>query len=116
MESMKDKRQILLLALLASLGMAGTARAAIDDASALALMKKGGCAVCHTLDKKLLGPPYKVVGAKRRADHTPVATLTNAVRTGSKGGVYGPIPMPVTPPSKISDAELQSLISWILTK
>jgi cytochrome c len=111
-----NKHKTVLLAVIASLGVASTARAGLNDAAAMALMKKGGCSVCHTLDKKLLGPPYKVVGAKRRADHTTAATLTHAVRTGSKGGVYGPIPMPLTPPAKISDADLQALIEWILTK
>jgi cytochrome c len=112
---MNIRHTTVLLTAIACIGTAATARAALDDASAMGLMKKGGCSACHTLDKKLLGPPYTVVAAKRKADHTPAAALMNAVRTGSKG-VYGPIPMPPTPPAKISDDELQSLIGWILTK
>ena len=42
-------------------------------------------------------------------------TLVNAVRKGSKG-VYGAIPMPITPPARISDAELHDLAEWILTR
>lgn len=89
--------------------------AALDDAAALELMKKSGCAVCHNVDKKMVGPSYKDVAAKRKADGTPAATLAKAVRAGSKD-VYGKIPMPPNPEAKISDADLAALIAWVLSK
>jgi len=109
-------KRIVTAALAAfGLSMASTAMAALDDAGAAELMKKSGCAVCHTVEKKLLGPAYKDVAAKRKADGTTADTIAKTVRAGSKG-VYGPIPMPANPDTKISDADLKSLVAWILTK
>lgn len=93
----------------------GTANAALDDAAAADLMKKSGCAMCHTPDKKLVGPAYKDVASKRKGEGDAVAKLEKTVRAGSTGA-YGSIPMPPNPPEKISDAELHSLVEWILTK
>lgn len=78
-------------------------------------MKTAGCDVCHTIDKKLIGPAYKDVAANRKGDAAAVMKLETAVRAGSKD-VYGPVPMPPTPVAKISNADLRSLIEWILKK
>jgi cytochrome c len=91
------------------------AHAAIDDAKAKELMKSGGCGACHSVKTKIVGPAYADVAAKRKAQPDAVATLTKAVRAGSKG-TYGPMPMPATPAARISDADLGDLIAWILTK
>jgi cytochrome c len=90
-------------------------QAAIDDPAAKELMKKGGCGACHSVNTKVVGPAYKDVAAKHKGQADAVDTLVNAVRKGSKG-VYGQIPMPVTPPARISDAELHDLAEWILSK
>jgi cytochrome c len=90
-----------------------SASAALDDAAAMALMKKSGCAACHTVDKKLVGPTYKDVAAKRKGSDP--AELVKAVRAGSKG-VYGTIAMPANPVAKIADADLNDLVTWIMTK
>jgi cytochrome c len=107
---------------IAALGIAGSlalgatsANAAIDDAKAQELMKKGGCSACHTVDKKGVGPAYKDVAAKRKGESGAAAALEKAVRGGSKG-TYGAIPMPPNPESKISDAEIHDLVEWVLTK
>ncbi len=47
----------------AGLALAGTAHAALDNAAAEAMMKKDGCAACHAIDKKVVGP---VVRGRRR--------------------------------------------------
>lgn len=94
---------------------AGAASAALDDAKAQDVMKAGGCSTCHAVDKKLIGPAYKDVAAKHKGDADAVAKLEKAVRGGSKD-VYGKIPMPPTAAAKISDADLQALLEWILTK
>ena len=108
----------LIVTLSAACGMAifaASASAAIDDAKAQEVMKKGGCVACHTVDKKLVGPSYKDVALKRKAEPDAVATLEKNVRAGSKG-VFGPMPMMATPAAKISDADLHDLAEWILTK
>ena len=91
------------------------AHAAIDDAKAEEIMKKAGCGICHSVDKKLVGPAYKEVAAKRKAEPGAAAALEKTVRDGSKG-VYGPIPMPPNLEAKISNAEIHEMIEWILSK
>lgn len=91
------------------------AHAAIDDAKAKELMKAGGCGACHSVKTKIVGPAFKDVAAKRKAEPDAIAVLAKTVRSGSKG-TYGPMPMPATAAEKISDADLHDLIEWILTK
>ncbi len=85
---------------------------ALDNASAQALMKKDGCAACHAIDKKLIGPAYQDVAAKYAGDKTVVAKLIKKVKEGGSG-VWGAIPMP--PNSATSDADIKELVTWILT-
>ncbi len=94
---------------------ATAANAALDDPAAQELMKKAGCSVCHSVDKKIVGPAYKDVAQKRKGEGDAIATLEKAVRSGSKG-IYSSMPMPPTPSSKISDADLRELLQWVLTK
>jgi cytochrome c len=101
-----------LIALAAGLCVAGGANAALDNAAADAMMKKDGCAACHTIDKKLVGPPYQEVAAKYKGDKDAVAKLSDKVKKGGVG-VWGQIPMP--PNAQVSDADIKDLVSWILT-
>lgn len=94
---------------------AASANAALDDAKAQDIMKKGGCTACHSVDKKGVGPAYKDVAAKHKGESDAAAKLEKMVRSGSKGA-YGQIPMPPNPAAKISDAELHELAEWVLTK
>ena len=91
------------------------ASAAIDDKKATELMNKGGCAACHNVDKKLVGPSFKEVAKKHKGQKDAVAVLTKKVRAGG-AGVYGQIPMPPNPSDKISDADLKSMVEWVLSK
>ena len=110
------KFEIAVFGMAGALALAATAaNAALDDATAQDLMKKAGCAVCHSVDKKIVGPAYKDVAQKRKGESDAIATLEKAVRSGSKG-TYSSMPMPPTPSSKISDADLRELLQWVLTK
>jgi len=104
----------LALATLAgtALFVAGTAHAALDNAAAEAMMKRDGCAACHAIDKKLVGPSYVDVAAKYKGDKDAVAKLTKKVKEGGSG-VWGPIPMPPNPATPASD--ITELVTWILT-
>ncbi len=104
------KRQISLLA--AGLLAAGSASAALDNAAAEAMMKKDGCAACHSIDKKLIGPPYVDVAAKYKGDKDAVAKLVDKVKKGGVG-VWGSIPMP--PNAQVPEADIKDLVTWILT-
>jgi cytochrome c len=104
------KRQCLVFA--AGALVAGGANAALDNTSAEAMMKKDGCAACHTIDKKLVGPPYMEVAAKYKGDKDAVTKLSDKVKKGGVG-VWGQIPMP--PNAQVSDADIKELVTWILT-
>lgn len=77
-----------------------------------ALAKSKNCLACHTMDAKLIGPSYKEVAAKYKGDANAVATLTAKVKNGGKG-VWGDMPMP--PNSAVSDADIETLVKWILS-
>ena len=96
----------------ATLLAAGTANAALDNAAAEAMMKKDGCAACHAIDKKLVGPAYVDVAAKYKGDKDAVAKLTKKVKEGGSG-VWGQIPMP--PNAATPTADVTDLVTWILT-
>ncbi|MGH8714380.1 MAG: c-type cytochrome [Casimicrobiaceae bacterium] len=99
------------IVLAAALLTAGSARAALDNAAAEALMKKNGCAACHAIDKKIVGPAYQDVAAKYKSDKDAPAKLADKVKKGGSG-VWGPVPMP--PNTLVSDADIKNLVSWIL--
>ena len=86
--------------------------ASLDMASAEAMMKKDGCAACHAVDKKLIGPSYQEVAAKYKGDKDAAAKLIKKVKEGGSG-VWGQIPMP--PNATTSDADVKALVDWILT-
>jgi cytochrome c len=110
------KNLIITLSVASSVALFATStHAALDDTKAQDLMKRAGCAICHFVDKKLVGPSYKDVAIKRKSAPDAIALLEKTVRMGSKDA-YGPIPMPPNPTAKISDAELHELAQWILTK
>jgi cytochrome c len=77
------------------------------------LAKKHACFACHTVDKKMVGPSYKDVAAKYRADKAAAGKLAEKVKKGSQG-VWGTIPMP--PNSAVPDAEVNALVKWILSQ
>ena len=89
--------------------------APIDDKQATAILTKGGCTICHTVDKKLIGPSYAEVSKKYKGEKDAAAAITKKVRDGSTG-VFGPIPMPPNPVAKISDADLKAIVEWVLSK
>jgi len=89
----------------------GAAHAALDNAKAEAMMKKDGCAACHGIDKKIVGPAYVDVAAKYKNDKNAVATLTKKIKEGGSG-VWGQIPMP--PNAAVPEADVKELVAWIL--
>ncbi len=109
------KISIVALSVAGALALASTANAAIDDKKATEIMNKAGCAACHSLDKKGVGPAYKDVAKKRKAEKDAVAVLTKRIRDGG-ASVYGPIPMPGNPKEKISDDDVKAMVDWVLSK
>lgn len=94
-----------------ALAAAAPAHAALDKAAAEALMKKDGCAACHAIDKKIIGPSYVDVAAKYKGDKEAETKMIAKVKAGGSG-VWGPVPMPPHP--TISDADLKTMVDWVL--
>lgn len=78
----------------------------------LELAKKSNCMTCHAPDKKIVGPAYLDVAKKYAGDKSAVKSLAAKVKAGSNGGVWGQVPMPPNP--TVSDADMETLIKWIL--
>jgi len=86
---------------------AGVARADAGED----LLKKSGCTACHAIDKKIVGPAYVEVAAKYKGDAGAAAKLMEKVKKGGSG-VWGQVPMPPNP--QVSDADLKTMITYIL--
>ena len=96
-------KMILALALAATAALPALA----DDA----LAQSKNCMACHNVDKKVVGPAYKDVAAKYKADKTAADKLATKIIKGGSG-VWGPVPMPAN--SQVNEAEAKKLATWIL--
>ncbi len=75
------------------------------------LAKSKNCSTCHSVERKIVGPSYKDITAKRAGEKGAVAALAGKIKNGSKGE-WGPVPMQ---PNAVSDAEAESLAKWVLS-
>jgi cytochrome c len=94
-------------AIAAALTVAGVAQANEK------LAQSSGCTTCHGVDKKIIGPSFKEIGAKYGKQKGAEADLIKKVKAGGKG-VWGDIPMP--PNAHLKDEDIKTLVSWILTQ
>ena len=78
---------------------------------ALALASSNACMACHMIDVKLVGPSYKEVAAKYKDDPAALEMLVAKVKAGGTG-VWGQIPMP--PNASVSDADIKTIVTWVL--
>jgi cytochrome c len=77
------------------------------------LHMKSGCVACHMVDRKLVGPSYKEIAVKYKSRADAIPYLTQRVRKGGPGN-WGTVPMAPNDVSKLNDAELKALLTWIL--
>lgn len=94
------------IAIMAAAGVVVAGQAHADEA----LAKAKNCMTCHAVDKKLVGPSYKDVAAKYKADKSAVATLATKIKSGGKGN-WGQIPMP---PNNVTEDEAKKLATWVM--
>lgn len=87
--------------------------AAPAAADALALATSSACMACHQVDVKLVGPSYKEVAAKYRDDPAALDMLVAKVKAGGVGA-WGQIPMP--PNAHVSDADITTIVTWVLAQ
>ena len=103
------KHIVILAAGLLVAGAANTAYA--QDAAKLAAEK--ACMACHAIDKKVVGPGFKDIAAKYKANATAEAMLVQKVLKGGVG-VWGQVPMP--PNASLKEEEAKLLVKWILSR
>lgn len=76
------------------------------------IARETGCLACHAVDKRVVGKAYRDVAAKYRGNPFAATIIRYKVRNGT--GNNKPVPMPPFDESKISKADLDSVIDWIL--
>jgi cytochrome c len=91
-------KSFLIVATAAGAMMLATAAHASQE-----LAQKGGCLGCHAIDTKKMGPAFKDVAAKYKGKADAEATLVSKV-SAAKGH----------PKTKATDAEVQSIVKWVL--
>ena len=69
------------------------------------LAKAKNCTTCHALDKKIVGPSYRDIVAKRAGEKGAEAALAQKIKNGSKGD-WGQVPMQA---NNVTDAEAATL-------
>ncbi|TAN53627.1 MAG: c-type cytochrome [Methylococcaceae bacterium] len=89
--------------------MAGMMSSGIASANE-ALAQSKNCLACHAVDKQVVGPSLKAIGAKYAGQAGADAQLAQKIIKGSSG-VWGGAPMP---PNSVSEADATTLAHWIL--
>ena len=77
-----------------------------------ALAQSKNCMACHSVDKKVVGPAFKDIGAKFAGQPGAANVLAQKIIKGS-AGVWGPVPMPAN--TQVSEADAKKLADWVLT-
>jgi cytochrome c len=74
-------------------------------------VQANACLGCHAINKKIVGPGFQAVAEKYKSDSSAQVFLKNKIAKGGSGS-WGVVPMPAN--TKLSDADLSLLTSWIL--
>ena len=75
------------------------------------LFKRKRCSMCHAVDHKLVGPPFRAISMRYNgASSTEIRTLAKTVMFGGIRN-WGEIPMP---PNSVTLSEAELLVRWIL--
>jgi cytochrome c len=87
------------------------AHASAEDEKAFAIAKQNACLGCHAINKKIVGPSFQSIAEKYKGDAKAQAFLKNKIGKGGSGS-WGVVPMPAN--TKLNDADLSTLASWVL--
>jgi cytochrome c len=82
----------------ASLMLGGVANASADKANA------AGCMKCHDVEKKKMGPSFKDIAAKNKANKDYVDAAVKKLSSGTGH-----------PKSAASEADLKAVMGWVMT-
>ena len=80
-------------------------------ASPLDLARASACTACHGVTDRIVGPAFREVASRYRADAGAQAKLVARVKAGGTG-TWGAVPMPPQP--QLADADARTLVQWIL--
>lgn len=100
-----------IIAGIATAGLMAAGSAMATDMPDMA--KKSGCAACHAIDKKVVGPAWMDIAKKYKGDAGAEAKLIAKVSKGG-GGVWGVTPMPAIDPSGKKQDDIKQLVQFIL--
>lgn len=75
------------------------------------LAKSKNCLTCHSAERKIVGPSYKEITAKRAGEKGAEAALAAKIKNGSKDE-WGKVAMPA---NQVTDAEAATLAKWVLS-
>lgn len=95
----------------------GAAAPAETQSDALRLARQSGCLACHSVEKKVVGPPWRAVAERYRDDKGARAALIEKVKKGGKGNwteVTGGMTMPPYAP-RVSDSDIEVLVDFVLS-
>ena len=95
-----------LLVLMATLPMAATAAAPTET------LNRYACSGCHGMSQKIVGPGFNEIAARYKTQKDAASHLATRIRSGGSG-LWGPVPMP--PQAAITDAEIATVVSWLLS-
>jgi cytochrome c len=110
-EQTMKRVSLLAVCTLFAAGIVGANSANADEQ----LLKKNRCINCHTMDKRSVGPSFKDVAAKYKADKEAESKLVKKVTEGGKG-VWGNFPMPAKGGfPDVSEADIQPMVKYILS-
>lgn len=89
-----------------------TLQAAQPDGEQLAKAMK--CYACHSVDEPLIGPPYRAIAARHKAEDKALmeTVLARKIIHGG-GGTWGVVPM--VPNEHVSEENAHQLAQWILS-
>lgn len=100
----------LLMAAMAA--MATSAPAGADPAE---LMEAARCSMCHDAEARRVGPSWAAIAERYAGDDDALAMLTSRARAGGSGE-WGKAPMPPVSEAQLSDADLETVLTWILDR
>lgn len=89
---------------------------ALTSVNALAtpqIAKANDCFRCHSIDKKIIGPSFQDIANRYKNEPGAATKIADRMRRGVVG-VWGPTPMPAQP--NISEADMNTLIKWMLAQ
>lgn len=99
------------IVLAAALGLSAQIALADDAVPAgEALAQKGGCLMCHTVQKRNVGPALKDIAAVYKGQDVE-DKLVEKIKKGGRGS-WGILPMPPNE-GKLTDDEFRQVVRWI---